>query len=400
MEISGLTSFHDALMQFLANGYLDWAWWQIVIFTLVMTHITIASVTIFLHRCQAHRALDLHPLPSHFFRFWLWLTTGMVTKEWASVHRKHHAKCESLDDPHSPQILGIDTVLLRGAELYKNEAAKQETLDKFGHGTPDDWMERNIYSKFSWQGVGLMLIIDVFLFGGIGATVWAVQMLWIPITAAGVINGIGHFWGYRNYDCEDASTNIVPWGILIGGEELHNNHHTYATSAKLSNKWYEFDIGWMYIQIMSAVGLAKVKKTSPKPVLSDLRPADQSTLEAIIANRYEIMARYSKTLSTFFNNEVQHMQVLAAHLKDARTWLGKDESRLTVEEKKKLEELMATNAQLRKMIEMRRDLQAIWGRSNATGDQLLTQLHVWCQHAEESGLSSLRDFSLRLRRYA
>lgn len=250
-------------MQFLANGYLDWAWWQIVIFTLVMTHITIASVTIFLHRCQAHRALDLHPLPSHFFRFWLWLTTGMVTKEWASVHRKHHAKCESLDDPHSPQILGIDTVLLRGAELYKNEAAKQETLDKFGHGTPDDWMERNIYSKFSWQGVGLMLIIDVFLFGGIGATVWAVQMLWIPITAAGVINGIGHFWGYRNYDCEDASTNIVPWGILIGGEELHNNHHTYATSAKLSNKWYEFDIGWMYICVLSYLGMAKVKKVPP-----------------------------------------------------------------------------------------------------------------------------------------
>lgn len=250
-------------MQWLANGYLDWAWWQIVIFTLVMTHITIASVTIFLHRCQAHRALDLHPLPSHFFRFWLWLTTGMVTKEWASVHRKHHAKCESVDDPHSPQILGIDTVLLRGAELYKIEAAKQETLDKFGHGTPDDWMERNIYSKFSWQGVGLMLIIDVFLFGGIGATVWAVQMLWIPITAAGVINGIGHFWGYRNYDCEDASTNIVPWGILIGGEELHNNHHTYATSAKLSNKWYEFDIGWMYICALSSLGLAKVKKVPP-----------------------------------------------------------------------------------------------------------------------------------------
>jgi len=260
LEISGLTSFHDSLMQWLANGYLDWAWWQIVIFTLVMTHITIASVTIFLHRCQAHRALDLHLLPSHFFRFWLWLTTGMVTKEWASVHRKHHAKCESVDDPHSPQILGIDTVLLRGAELYKIEATKQETLDKFGHGTPDDWMERNIYSKFSWQGVGLMLIIDVFLFGGIGATVWAVQMLWIPITAAGVINGIGHFWGYRNYDCEDASTNIVPWGILIGGEELHNNHHTYATSAKLSNKWYEFDIGWMYICVLSYLGMAKVKK--------------------------------------------------------------------------------------------------------------------------------------------
>jgi stearoyl-CoA desaturase (delta-9 desaturase) len=394
------SSGFDLFLNWLANGYLDWSWWQIILFTLAVTHVTIAAVTIFLHRCQAHRALDLHPIVSHFFRFWLWLTTGMVTKEWASIHRKHHAKCETVDDPHSPQILGIGTVLSRGAELYKKEAKNQETMDKFGHGTPDDWLERNIYSKFSWQGVAIMLIIDVFLFGAIGLTVWAVQMLWIPITAAGVINGIGHFWGYRNFDCEDASTNIVPWGILIGGEELHNNHHTFATSAKLSNKWYEFDIGWLYIQMMSAVGLATVKKTPPKPVLSDLRPADQNTLEAIIANRYEIMARYSKTLRNFFSNEVQHMQVLAAHLSDARTWLVKDESRLSQEERAKLEELMASNAQLRKMIEMRRDLQAIWGRSNFTREQLVSQLHAWCQRAEDSGLASLREFSLRLRRYA
>ncbi|MBU3578201.1 acyl-CoA desaturase [Polynucleobacter sp. UK-Kesae-W10] len=390
----------DLFLNWLANGYLDWSWWQITLFTLAVTHVTIAAVTIFLHRCQAHRALDLHPIVSHFFRLWLWLTTGMVTKEWASIHRKHHAKCETVDDPHSPQILGITTVLSRGAELYKQEAKNQETMDKFGHGTPDDWLERNVYSKFSWQGVAIMLIIDVFLFGAVGLTVWAVQMLWIPITAAGVINGIGHFWGYRNFDCEDASRNIFPWGILIGGEELHNNHHTFATSAKLSNKWYEFDIGWLYIQMMSTVGLATVKKTPPKPVLSDLRPADQNTLEAIIANRYEIMARYSKTLRNFFSNEVQHMQVLATHLSDARSWLVKDESRLSHEEKAKLEELMASNAQLRKMIEMRRDLQAIWGRSNATREQLLAQLHAWCQRAEDSGLTSLREFSLRLRRYA
>ena len=390
----------DLFLHWLANGYLDWSWWKIVVFTLIATHITIAAVTIFLHRCQAHRALDLHPIASHFFRLWLWLTTGMVTKEWAAIHRKHHAKCETVDDPHSPQVLGINTVLSRGAELYKKEAANQETLTKFGHGTPDDWIEHNIYSRFSWQGVAIMLIIDVFLFGGIGLTVWAVQMLWIPITAAGVINGIGHYWGYRNFDCEDASRNIIPWGILIGGEELHNNHHTFATSAKLSNKWYEFDIGWLYIQTMSAVGLAKVKKTPPKPVLSDLRPADQNTLEAIIANRYEIMARYSKTLRSFFSNEVQHMQVLATHLKDARTWLSKDESRLTEQEKANLEELMASNAQLRKMIEMRRDLQAIWSRSSSSREQLLSQLHAWCQRAEDSGLTSLREFSLRLRRYA
>ena len=395
-----ITNLHDGLIQWLAHGYLDCAWWQIVLFTLAVTHVTIAGVTIFLHRCQAHRALDLHPIAAHFFRFWLWLTTGMVTKEWAAVHRKHHAKCETMDDPHSPQILGINTVLSCGAELYKTEASNPETLQKFGHGTPDDWIERNIYSKFSWQGVAIMMIIDLFLFGAIGATVWAVQMLWIPITAAGVINGIGHFWGYRNFNNEDASRNIVPWGILIGGEELHNNHHTYATSAKLSNKWYEFDIGWFYIQMMSAVGLATVKKVPPKPVLSVVRPADQDTLEAIIANRYEVMARYSKSLKKFFTTEVQHMQELAAHLNDARTWLCKDEAQLTTAEKHKLEELIQQNAQLRKMVEMRRDLQALWSRSNATGEQLLNQLRTWCQQAEESGVSNLRDFSIRLRRYS
>ena len=395
-----ITALHDGFIQLLAHGYLDWAWWQIVLFTLAVTHITIASVTIFLHRCQAHRALDLHPIPSHFFRFWLWLTTGMVTKEWAAVHRKHHAKCETIDDPHSPQVLGINAVLSRGAELYKSETKNPETLQKFGHGTPNDWLERNIYARFSWHGVALMMIIDVFLFGAIGATVWAVQMLWIPITAAGVINGIGHFWGYRNFNNEDASRNIVPWGILIGGEELHNNHHTYATSAKLSNKWYEFDIGWLYIQMMSAVGLAKVKKVPPKTLLSHVRPADQGTLEAIIANRYEVMARYSKSLKKFFTSEVQHMQELATHLNDARTWLCKDEAQLTTTEKRKLEELVQQNSQLRKMIEMRRDLQALWGRSNATGEQLLNQLRTWCQQAEDSGVSNLRDFSIRLRRYS
>jgi stearoyl-CoA desaturase (delta-9 desaturase) len=395
-----LTQFQDNMLNWLGNGLLDWSWWQIALFTLLVTHITIAAVTIFLHRCQAHRALDLHSIPSHFFRLWLWLTTGMVTKQWAAVHRKHHAKCETKEDPHSPQILGINEVLLRGAELYKDEAAKQDTLDKFGHGTPDDWIENHIYSKYSWQGVGLMLIIDVILFGAIGATVWAIQMLWIPITAAGVINGIGHFWGYRNFDCEDASKNIVPWGILIGGEELHNNHHTYATSAKLSNKWYEFDIGWFYIRCLSALGLATIKKVPPKPVLADVRPADQDTLEAIIANRYEVMARYSKTLQRFYATELHHLQEIASNLKDTRNWLSKDESRLSDDEKNQLEQLMKNNSQLRKMIEMRRELHLIWSRSTASQEQLVDQLRAWCHRAEESGNAILRDFSLRLRRYS
>ena len=397
--MASLEVFRDHFLNGLANGYLDLAWWQIIVVTLVLTHITIASVTIFLHRCQAHRALDLHPIPSHFFRFWLWLTTGMVTKEWAAIHRKHHAKCETADDPHSPQVLGIQTVLSRGAELYRAEAKNRETIEKYGHGTPDDWIERNLYSKYQWQGVGLMLIIDLFLFGAIGATVWAVQMLWIPITAAGIINGIGHYWGYRNYECEDASTNILPWGILIGGEELHNNHHTYATSAKLSNKWYEFDIGWGYIRALEMMGLAKVKKTPPKPVLADVRQACELTLQAVIANRYEVMSRYSKALRKTLDHELTHMRELAGRFSGAHTWLQKDESKLSSDEKARLQDLMDQSKAVRLMIEMRRELTALWGRSNVTKEQLIVQLQDWCQRAEASGMQALQDFSLRLRRY-
>lgn len=265
--MNGFWLAHDALVAWLSHGVLAASWWQIVIFALVATHITIAAVTIYLHRSQAHRALELHPVVSHFFRFWLWLTTGMVTKEWVAIHRKHHAKCETVDDPHSPVTRGIKTVLLTGAELYRAESKVQETMVKYGHNTPDDWIERNLYTRYSWQGVGLMLVIDLFLFGAIGAAVWALQMAWIPITAAGIINGLGHWWGYRNFEAADASTNISPWGIIIGGEELHNNHHTYPTSAKLSVKPHEFDIGWLYIRLMEMAGLATVRKTPPKLAL-------------------------------------------------------------------------------------------------------------------------------------
>lgn len=394
-----LEQTRDFVLNWIANGYLNWSWWQILLITLLLTHITIASVTIFLHRCQAHRALELHAIPSHFFRFWLWLTTGMVTKEWAAIHRKHHAKCETIDDPHSPQVLGINTVLSRGAELYRAEAKNKETIEKFGHGTPDDWIEKNLYSKYQWQGVGLMLIIDVILFGALGATVWAVQMLWIPITAAGIINGMGHYWGYRNYDCEDASTNLIPWGILIGGEELHNNHHTYATSAKLSNKWYELDIGWVYIRGLEMAGLAKVKKLPPKPVLAELGQASEKTLQAVIANRYEVMARYSKTLRQTFDTEVNHMKELAAQFGDQRLWLYKDEAKLSEAELASLEKLMATNKSVKLMVEMRRELASLWQRSHVTKEQLITQLQQWCHKAETSGMTDLQEFSLRLRRY-
>ena len=286
-----LTSGLDPVLDFLLNGLLHATGWQIVIYTLIVTHITIAGVTIFLHRCQAHRALDLHAIPSHFFRFWLWLTTGMVTKEWAAIHRKHHAKCETEEDPHSPVTRGIDKVVYEGAELYRIEARNTETIEKYGHGTPDDWIERNVYTKRSALGVSMLLVINILLFGVLGLSVWAVQMMWIPVTAAGIINGIGHFWGYRNFNCKDASTNILPWGIIIGGEELHNNHHTYGTSAKLSSKWYEFDIGWMYITILSFFGLAKVKKVAPAPRFDrEKLVADLDTLQSIVANRYDVMA--------------------------------------------------------------------------------------------------------------
>ncbi|MFP3888847.1 acyl-CoA desaturase [uncultured Ralstonia sp.] len=394
----------DSILNFLANGTLNWAWWQILIFTLVVTHITIASVTIFLHRCQAHRALDVHPIAGHFFRFWLWLTTGMVTKEWTAIHRKHHAKCETEDDPHSPQTRGIRKVLLEGAELYRAESKNKETIQKFGHGTPDDWIEHNLYSKFTWQGVGLMLILDVLMFGAIGLTVWAVQMLWIPIHAAGIINGLGHFWGYRNFDCEDASTNVSPWGIIIGGEELHNNHHTYATSAKFSVKWYEFDIGWGYIRALEIVGLAKVKKVAPKARFGDVKPVDQNTLEVIIANRYDVMARYAKTVKAAYRQELAKLKesrdVEYRALKPARKWFHRDEAKLGAPQREQLSQIVSDYSALHTFVEMRRELGALWGRSNASREQLLSQLQEWCKRAEESGIHALQEFAVRLRRYA
>jgi stearoyl-CoA desaturase (delta-9 desaturase) len=395
----------DAVVDWLAGGLLQTGWWQVALITLAMTHITIASVTIFLHRAQAHRALDLHALPSHFFRFWLWLTTGMVTKEWVAIHRKHHAKCETVDDPHSPVTRGIKTVLLRGSELYRSEAKNQETLAKFGHGTPDDWIERNLYTRYSWQGVGLMMIINLFLFGALGATVWAVQMLWIPITAAGIINGIGHFWGYRNFEAPDASTNVLPWGIIIGGEELHNNHHTYPTSAKLSVKPYEFDIGWAYIRAMEMVGLAQVRKTPPMLKLGAIKPvADDKTLEALIANRYEVMARYAKTLRHACAAEFERLQsqggASSSHsfdFKQARRWLHRDDDKIPSQVRPQLDNAMQQSPLLTKLVTMREELRLLWTRSNASAPQLVTDLQAWCHKAEESGIAALRQFSLELR---
>jgi len=391
----------NAIIDWLAHGLWQVSWWQQVLVALVFTHITIASVTIFLHRHQAHRSLDLNKWVAHFFRFWLWLTTGMVTKEWAAIHRKHHAKCESAEDPHSPQVFGIRKVFWEGAELYSVETRNQDTMSRYGHGTPNDWIERNLYSLYKWQGVGLMLIIDLALFGAAGAVVWAVQMAWIPVTAAGVINGIGHYWGYRNFEAADHSTNIVPWGILIGGEELHNNHHTYPTSAKLSVKPYEFDIGWLYISVLQAFGLAKVKKTPPKLALGQVKPlADEHTLEALINNRYEIMAGYALGMQKAFQDEVQVLKARSADLsmiKAANNWLHRDEDKVPQSAVPALAKARAASPVLDKMVTMREELRHLWLNTSVSREQLLADLQAWCHRAEASGIAALRDFSLMLR---
>jgi len=391
----------------LISGVFDMPWWGYVVVTLVMTHIIIASITIYLHRHSAHRALDLHPIVSHFFRFWLWLTTGMVTKQWTAIHRKHHAKCETKDDPHSPVIVGIKKVLLEGSELYRAEAKNQETIARYGYGTPDDWVERNVYSKYSAKGVALMLIIDVILFGPIGITIWAVQMLWAPIFAAGIINGVGHYWGYRNFQAEDASRNIVPWGILIGGEELHNNHHAYATSARLSNKWYEFDIGWLYICILQALGLAKVKKVAPKLRIDKQKNCcDLDTLQAVISHRYEVLAKYTKSLQQTFAHEMEDLKgAINEYGVDKLTlkrWVMADSRTLQAHEKEKLNQVLGSvqTTSLGKMYAMREELVGIWQRSTTSTEELVKQLEDWCKRAEESGVEVLRNFSQSLRCYA
>jgi stearoyl-CoA desaturase (delta-9 desaturase) len=414
----------SSFLDFAARGLVDLPWWGYIVVALAVTHVTIAAVTIYLHRCQAHRGLDLHPAVSHFFRFWLWLTTGMVTKEWVAIHRKHHAKVETDEDPHSPQTRGIKKVFFEGAELYRAEAKNGETLDKYGHGTPDDWIENNLYARFSWQGVGLMLAINALLFGPLGVTIWAIQMMWIPVNAAGIINGIGHYWGYRNYACSDASTNIVPWGILIGGEELHNNHHAYGSSAKFSSRWYEFDIGWLYIRTLALFRLASVRKVAPKIRYDRSKAAvDIATLHAVITHRYAVATAYARTLRAACASEIAslrqryHDRVEAAvvpgadarpveipgHVPSMRTikrWLLADPATLSDTERARLAQTLEHSKVLTQIYAMRQELAALWGRSTESSEQLLARLQDWCHRAEASGITPLAQFSMRLKRYA
>jgi stearoyl-CoA desaturase (delta-9 desaturase) len=370
-----------------------------------VTHITIASVTIYLHRHQAHRALELHAIPSHFFRFWLWLTTGQVTKEWAAIHRKHHAKCDTEEDPHSPVTRGIKKVLFEGAELYRAESKNRKPWKSMAMAPRRLDRAQRLHQAQPGRACRAAAVINFALFGVIGITIWAIQMMWIPITAAGIINGLGHYWGYRNYDCADAATNIIPFGILIGGEELHNNHHTFATSAKLSSKWYEFDIGWAYIRALEMMGLAKVKKVAPEPKFAkDKLVADLDTLQSVITNRYDVMAKYAKSVKHAFREELEHLKAQGRagkrFLKSSRKLLQREPAKLEASQKQQLVELFKHSKALETMHHMRVELGAIWERSHSTRDQLLHQLQDWCVRAEASGIKSLQEFSLRLRSYA
>lgn len=384
------------------HGLLQLPWWGYLVVTLVLTQITIFSVTIYLHRCQAHRALDLHPIVSHFFRFWLWMTTGMVTKQWAAIHRKHHAKVETADDPHSPQVKGLKTVFFEGAELYRKEALNQETLERYGQGTPDDWIERHVYTKHSALGIISMLVIDLVLFGPIGLTIWATQMIWIPLFAAGVVNGIGHYFGYRNFECQDASRNIIPIGFFIGGEELHNNHHTYGTSAKFSVKWWEVDVGWGLIKFFQLFGLAKPKRIPPKALLQPGKSSvDLDTLKAIITNRFHVMAVYSKEVIMPVLRDERRRAGEAGHamLNRMRTYLVRETSLVKPEKHKLLAKVLEKHQTLKVVYQFRLKLQGIWARSTASQKELVEALQEWCRQAEATGIEALREFVKHLKAY-
>ena len=383
-------------------GLLNLSFWGYFWVTVVMVQVTMMAVTLYLHRDQAHRALDLHPALRHFFRFWIWCTSGMLTKEWVAVHRKHHAFCETPDDPHSPQIYGLKKVLLEGAELYRAEKDNPETLEKFGRGAPDDWLERNVYLRYPWGGIVLMVFADLLLFGVPGIIIIAIQMVSMPLFAAGVINGLGHHSGYRNFECDDAATNLLPWGFLVGGEELHNNHHAFPTSAKFSVRSWEFDIGWAYICIFRALGLAKVKKVAPKPVLQKTpRPhVDIDNLRAVIVNRMHVLRDYTRQVTLpVLQRESAKAAGRDSALKRARKLLVRQPQLLDEPSRHRLREVLSDNAALQTVHEFRERLRRLWSGANVSNEHLLQQLKDWCAEAEASGIKVLEDFAMRLRSY-
>lgn len=393
----------DSMITFLSQGFVPLPWWGHLAVALGLTHITIVSVTVYLHRHQAHRALELHPAAGHFFRAWLWLTTGMVTAEWVAIHRKHHARCETAEDPHSPKMVGIETVLWRGAELYRAAAADRALVAHYRHGTPDDWLERRLYSAYPAAGVTLMALIDLALFGALGLSVWAVQMMWIPFFAAGVINGLGHWRGYRNFETRDMATNISPVGILIGGEELHNNHHAFPGSAKLSARWWEVDIGWFYIRALELLRLARVKKVNRRPqIVAGKQCVDLDTVRAVVLNPLHVTAHYAQAviLPVLREEWAGAEGACRQTFRQARWLLLREASLMDASAVQRLHGVLDVHQRLKVVYQFREQLQAVWNKRAESQEQLLQALCDWCQRAEATGVRALEEFARRLRGYS
>ena len=372
-----------------------------VIYTLAVTHVTIVSVTVYLHRHSAHRAVDLHPGLAFFFRAWLWLTTGMITKEWTAVHRRHHATTETEEDPHSPQVHGLCAIFWRGTEYYR-AGSTPETLAKYGRGTPDDWWERNVFVAHPYLGIGLMGAVDLALFGSVGLIIWATQMLWIPIFAAGVINGVCHHTGYRNFETPDAAKNVLPWGILIGGEELHNNHHTYPNSAKLSVKPWEFDIGWAWIRLFAACGLAKPRSTGPVVARQHGKAhIDLDTVWGVLNDRFRVMARYAEhVVAPLAKQELARADASARQLlKRAGRVLCREEIMVGERERRDIKAIVESSPLLKTIYEKRLELNAVWAKRGGSSEDLLKALRDWCAAAESTGIAALGEFVRELKSY-
>jgi stearoyl-CoA desaturase (delta-9 desaturase) len=386
------------LLNLLDQGLLGLSGWGKVIATFILVQISMMAITLYLHRDQAHRAIDLHPALRHFFRFWIWMTSGMVTREWVAVHRKHHAMCEQPGDPHSPVVFGLGKVLSQGSELYRVAARDPEIVAKYGRGTPDDWLERNLYSRYTVLGIYSTLALDVLLFGAIGITIFAVQMMAAPVMAAGVINGLGHAWGYRNFESADAATNLTPVAVLIGGEELHNNHHAFPSSAKFSVQPWEFDIGWFYISVLKAAGLCSVRRVAPKPVIAPTpRQVDIDTLRAVLVNRMHVLRDY--TFGVVLPVLDRESRSGDSAVKTARTLLVRRPQLLDEAGRSRLAAVLAASPTLQTVHEYRQQLTALWEQANVSNDQLVRQLREWCARAEASGIEALQQFSARLRGY-
>ena len=394
----------DALLQFLTSGLVGLGWPGLLVVLLVFTQLTIFSVTLFLHRSQAHRGVDFHPVLNHFFRFWTWLTTSMITREWVAIHRKHHARVETEQDPHSPQTRGIGKVLREGAELYREARNDRASIEQYGKGAPDDWIERHLYTPHANLGPVVLAVVNLVLFGLPGIVLWAIQMAWIPFWAAGVVNGLGHWWGYRNFESADTSTNLTPWGVWIGGEELHNNHHAFPSSARFSMRRWEFDIGWAAIKGLEKIGLAKVLRVAPS---LDIRPniavPDGETLRALLSHRFQAMTDYQRNvLKPALREEAAAAGARLRELLPRRMRRGLvDDGRwLKPEAREQLRSWVSQRPRIQALVEHRARLAALLEARSHDAAERLHQLQAWCQEAEASGIRALQEYSLRLKGYA